>query len=1499
MALSAAEWKTFLTKAGIPEQVIGEYTKLFVENRMQKPSDLTKEVLKDLGLTVIGDIIAISREARGPQVETTVQSKSHFKPKIELPAIRSQMTTAEFRKFKLDWDVYKTITQLPINQIAPQLYTACEADVQNSIINTAADFLTSDEDTNLKTIESIVTKQSNPAVHRLTFSNISQSENETITAFLVRLKSSAKDCEYECPNCQHDLSSNHIKEQLIRGLNNSTLQTDILAKWATLKTLEDIVKHAQAFESALRDQHNLTDQTEAMRVSEYKARKRVSMGTIPKMQSNTQQPGYYNRRCTGCGSNSNHNNKSRSSACPAWGQKCHNCGVQNHFASQCRKKNVHEVREKSDMEEVAAHVQLVGDTYTTVSSVCVQEIPATITPIFKSRQYKSSARTAMIFPDSGAGICLAGSQHLDKLGISVEDLNPCNKKVMAVGGTILTCKGWIMSHFLVGEQSTQQKLYVCDNVDRIYFSRDACTDVGILPTSFPYPMDQSTRVESMMCPGNNDIHLPFPPTDTNIGLLKDSLISSFPEVFTRATPFKAMNCKPVHIHLKKDVTPSAAHVPIPIPLHWKEEVKADLDRDVKNGIIEPVPVGEPVSWCSPMVVIPKKDGRPRRTVDLQKLNSQCLRETHHCQSPFKLACQVPKGTKKTVLDATDGYHSIPLDEESKPLTTFITEWGRYRYKRLPQGFIAAGDAYTRRYDEIIKDVKNKVKCVDDTLLWEDSVDESYKQVYRYLQICQRNGITLNKEKFQFCQNTVSFAGLTVTSDGIKPSDKTLQAIKDFPTPTDLTGARSWFGLVNTVAWSYSMTNDMQPFRDLVKPKAKFYWDITMDQLFQKSKDVIIEKATHGIKTYDIDKATCLQTDWSREGIGYLLLQKNCQCPQRNNPLCCKEGWQLVFAGSRFTKGAEARYSPTEGEALAVAWSLEHARMFVLGCKDLFISTDHKPLEGILQDRNLSTVTNPRLLNLKQRTLPFRFRVFYNPGKWHRGPDALSRSPTQTSPMQAIFLAEDTSITDEIRVEHIQEKIEAILTTTAELHEAAISDKDYKTLLSLVTNGFPKTKDSTSSEVKSYWNVRNRLSFEGPLVMLEERIVIPTSLRSKVLTNLHSAHQGASSMVRRATQSIYWPGMEADIHKKRFSCHKCNERAPSQPKEPYCQSPPPLYPFQQLCLDFFEVGHHRYLVLVDRFSGWIIVYCPSQPTGKVLAKICREVAQEYGVPEEISSDGGPQFMSSEFQTFMKDWGIHHRLSSVKYPQSNGRAEIGVKAAKRVILNNTNPDGSLDNDLFTKAVLQYRNTPIPELGLSPAQILLHRQLRDSVPSNPRLYRLHKEWVISAAERERAFAKRNQKITTTYNEHTKLLKPLTVRTPVSIQENGKWNRSGRIVEALPNHQYKVRVDGSGRVTLRNRRFLRQNAPLPTISPSLSPCVPQEDDHIEPPQIDENISPTTSPPTSLNNHGSGIDQSLHGNTSQGKMSKLLKRLEDHNNRGFTEDAGRTSHRLRGGKEY
>jgi hypothetical protein len=222
-----------------------------------------------------------------------------------------------------------------------------------------------------------------------------------------------------------------------------------------------------------------------------------------------------------------------------------------------------------------------------------------------------------------------------------------------------------------------------------------------------------------------------------------------------------------------DAVPVAHHNPTPVPLHWQNVVKAGLDRDVKLGVLEPVPVGEPVTWCHRMIICAKKNGKPHRTVDFQALNLHATRETHHTQSPFHQARSVPSDKKKTVFDCWNGYHSVPLHPDACHLTTFITPWGRYRYKTAPQGYVASGDGFSRRFDEIVADVPNKTKCIDDTLLWSDDITSSFFQAVDWLDICGKNGIILNPEKFVFCQDTVSFAGFEITPDNVRPCQQYL------------------------------------------------------------------------------------------------------------------------------------------------------------------------------------------------------------------------------------------------------------------------------------------------------------------------------------------------------------------------------------------------------------------------------------------------------------------------------------------------------------------------------------------------------------------------------------------------------------------------------------------------------------------------------------------------------------------------------------------------------
>ena len=181
-----------------------------------------------------------------------------------------------------------------------------------------------------------------------------------------------------------------------------------------------------------------------------------------------------------------------------------------------------------------------------------------------------------------------------------------------------------------------------------------------------------------------------------------------------------------------EVKPVAIHKAALIPIHLKARVTEDLDRDVRLGILKKVNVNSPVKWLSSMLVTMKRDGSPRRIIDFKNLYNAVPRQTNITQSPFMCASVCSPHKKKSILDAKDGYHSVPLKKaESQVVTEFLCEFGRYRCVGSGQGLICSGDAYTHRFDNIASQFTNVVWCVDDSLLWEDDMKSSFDLICRY------------------------------------------------------------------------------------------------------------------------------------------------------------------------------------------------------------------------------------------------------------------------------------------------------------------------------------------------------------------------------------------------------------------------------------------------------------------------------------------------------------------------------------------------------------------------------------------------------------------------------------------------------------------------------------------------------------------------------------------------------------------------------------------------
>ena len=187
---------------------------------------------------------------------------------------------------------------------------------------------------------------------------------------------------------------------------------------------------------------------------------------------------------------------------------------------------------------------------------------------------------------------------------------------------------------------------------------------------------------------------------------------------------------------------------------------------------------------------------------------------------------------------------------------------------------------------------------------------------------------------------------------------------------------------------------MEEMWPLLLPKNKFEWTPDIDETFKKSKTLIIKEIKCGVEIYDPSRPTCLRPDWSKQGIGYFLLQKHCSCPELGGalPNCCDSGWRIFLVGSRFLSSAEANYVAIKGEALAVACGLEQTKYFTMGCLQLSVVTEHKPLVKVLDTKPLDDVMNPRLFRLKQHVAMWKFDIAHLPGRCNWAADAASRKP---------------------------------------------------------------------------------------------------------------------------------------------------------------------------------------------------------------------------------------------------------------------------------------------------------------------------------------------------------------------------------------------------------------------------------------------------------------------------------------------------------------------------
>ena len=423
--------------------------------------------------------------------------------------------------------------------------------------------------------------------------------------------------------------------------------------------------------------------------------------------------------------------------------------------------------------------------------------------------------------------------------------------------------------------------------------------------------------------------------------------------------------------------------------------------------------------------------------------------------------------------------------------------------------------YCARGDAVLLDIDRVEKVVDDILVHSRTPQENLKTVLNVLERCRKQGITLNPEKFEFLQSSVDYAGYRVSCDGVKADPKKVEAIQNFPAPTNITELRSFMGLANQLGgFSSQLSKAAEPLRDLTKPKNAFLWTPAPNAAFEETKQVLCSPPVLAI--FDPRLPTTLQTDASRlKGLGFALLQNH------------GDRWKITQAGSRFTTDTESRYAMVELELLAVVWAIRKCRIYLQELPHFDVVVDHKPLESILNNQTMDMIDNPRIQRLKEKLSGYTFQTIRKKGKDHIIPDALSRAPCR-DPTQEDLIPDENPDSFQRRVCVIfREKQSLIDPIIEKIKDSTRVDEESQALMAAIQDDF--SSSNLRLYGKPFKKLAHQLAVEDGLIILDgHRIVVPKKERRTILAKLHASHQSIERTKRRAHQTVYWPGINSDI-----------------------------------------------------------------------------------------------------------------------------------------------------------------------------------------------------------------------------------------------------------------------------------------------------------------------------------------------------------------------------------
>ena len=773
------------------------------------------------------------------------------------------------------------------------------------------------------------------------------------------------------------------------------------------------------------------------------------------------------------------------------------------------------------------------------------------------------------------------------------------------------------------------------------------------------------------------------------------------------------------ITLRDDAKPLKAR-----PYRSNPTIRREISKQVQQMLDDDIIRPSTSNYVSPVLLVAKADGSLRFVTDFRKNNSQnIVPETSYIP---RIDCSLQSlGSAKarlfTTLDLLKGYWQIAISEESKKYTAFITHDGVFEYNRMPFGLANSPACFMRLMTRVLQGLMWETCLVylDDIIVFSSTFAEHLKRLREVFERVRSANLSIKSRKCNFLCEEIQFLGHIITKDGILPLPSKVEAIKNFPRPTNVKDVQSFLGLVGYYRkFIKNFASIAGPLHDLTHADVDFNWTEKCENAFTELRDALTKPPVLAYPEYD--EPYILETDASDQSAGFILSQRQ---DGKIRP--------IAYSGKRLND-AQRNYSTTEKEALAVVLGFQQFDSFLRGNK-VQVVTDHIALKWLLSNKN----PKGRLARWVAYLQQFNFEVQHKAGKAHTNADCLSRidHPSDASDVEDhidddIFpsvCSVDTTAHNDCETQGMCR----LLATDAQpsniniypvtqwshdvLRKHQLNDEYANGIISYLENDKLPESDTEARKIllcADLHTINNGVLYryrdrkytsEGRQVNETNYcLVVPSVLKTLLLTEFHgvssSCHFGYKRTYATLRLKYFWPGMLSDVRNWVLSCTKCNTKKPAvRPTRAPLQPLPPTMFGERWAMDLTLMprstrGNRYILAFTEYNTRYVEAFpIPNSKTATIARILVDEICFRYGPPQCLLSDLGANLISAVVAETCKLFQIEQITTSGYRPQTNALVEGVIKTMSKNLAMYVNPRHT-DWDVYVRAVCYAYNTSV---------------------------------------------------------------------------------------------------------------------------------------------------------------------------------------------------------------